>query len=171
MSETTTTLMAATYPNEEHARTILDMLESMYRALTIDLKDAVMVTKEDDGKIKVHETTDVSTRKGLKRGAIAGGVLGLIFPPSLLITAAAGGGIGALWGKIKDSGVKHDDVKNLADKLAPGQAALIVLVDNGSVVATQLALGSYEGELVTKPVSDAELKELYERQGREWTSE
>jgi uncharacterized membrane protein len=161
MSDTDITLMMAKYPNQEHAKTILDMLESMHRALTIDLKDAVMAVKEHDGKIKVHETKDVSTRKGLKRGAIAGGCLGVLFPPSLLATAVVGGGIGALWGKIKDSGVKDPDIKALADSLTPGQAALIVLVANASVVATQGALGSYEGELVTKPVSDEELKRLY----------
>jgi uncharacterized membrane protein len=167
MSDTTITMMAAKYPDQEHAQTILTMLESMHRALTIDLKDAVMATKEHDGKIKVHETTDVTTRKGLKRGLVAGGILGAIFPPSLLVTAAAFGGIGALWGKAKDSGVKNADLKALADSLAPGQAALIVLVANESVTATQLALGAYEGELVSKPVSDEEIKELYEQRGQE----
>jgi uncharacterized membrane protein len=167
MSDPTITLMAAKYPNQEHAKTIFDMLESMHQALTIGLKDAVMATKEDDGKIKVYETTDVSTRKGLKRGATAGGILGVIFPPSLLVTAVVGGGIGALWGKVKDSGVKHDEIKALAESLAPGQAALVVLVANESVTATQLALGSYEGELVTKLVSDDEFKKLYEQRGQE----
>jgi uncharacterized membrane protein len=45
MSDTTITMMAAKYPDQEHAQTILTMLESMHRALTIDLKDAVMATK------------------------------------------------------------------------------------------------------------------------------
>jgi uncharacterized membrane protein len=166
MSDSNITLMAAKYPNQEHAQTILDMLESMHRALTIDLKDAVMATKESNGKIKVHETKEVTTRKGLKRGAIAGGCLGILFPPSLLAAAVLGGGIGALWGKIKDSGVKYPEIKALADSLTPGQAALIVLVANDSVTATQGALGSYEGELVTKPVSDDELKKLYEQRGQ-----
>lgn len=166
MSDKNITLMAAKYPDQEHAQTILTMLESMHQALTIDLKDAVMATKEADGKIKLHETTDVTTRKGLKRGMIAGGILGAIFPPSLLVTAALGGGIGALWGKIKDSGVKQDDLKKMADSLTPGQAALVVLVANDSVIATQQALGAYEGELVTKLVSDEELKELYVHGGQ-----
>ena len=167
MSDTNVTLMAAKYPNQEHAQTILDTLELMHRGLTIDLKDAVMITKEDDGKIKVHETSDVTTGKGLKRGLIAGGILGLIFPPSLLVTALVGGGLGALWGKIKDSGVKHDEIEDLAKSLTPDQAALIVLVSNDSVTSTQLALGSYDGELVTKPVSEDELKQIFEQEGQE----
>lgn len=162
MSKTDYVLMAAKYPNAEHAKTILDMLESMHRALTIDLEDAVMITREPDGKIKTHETTDVSTRKGAKRGLIAGGVLGLIFPPSLIATALAGGGIGALWGKIKDSGVKHDDIKDLADSLTGDQAAIIVLVSHASAETTQVALGSYEGEVVNKLYSEEDLVKTYE---------
>ena len=155
-------LLAAKYPNEEHAKTILDMLESMHHALTIDLNDAVMLTKEPDGKIKTHETTDVSTRKGAKRGLIAGAVLGVIYPPSLIVTALAGGGIGALWGKAKDSGVKHDDIKELADSLTPNQAAIIVMVSENTAEATQRALGSYDGEVVNKIYSEADFIQTYE---------
>lgn len=162
MSKNDYVLLAAKYPNQEHAKTILDMLESMHRALTIDLEDAVMITREADGKIKTHETTDVSTRKGAKRGIIAGGILGLIFPPSLIATALAGGGIGAIWGKIKDSGVKHDDIKDLADSLTGDQAAIIVLVSQNTAEATQRALGSYDGEVVNKIYSEEDMVKTYE---------
>ncbi len=155
-------LLAAKYPNEEHAQAILDMLESMHHAVTIDLHDAVMLTKEPDGKIKTHETTDVSTLKGAKRGLIAGAVLGVIYPPSLIVTALAAGGVGALWGKAKDSGVKHDDIKELADSLTSGQAAIIVLVSHKSAEGTQRALGSYDGEVVNKLYSEDDFVQTYE---------
>lgn len=155
-------LLAAKYPDADHAKTILDMLESMHHALTIDLNDAVMLTKEPDGKIKTHETTDVTTRKGAKRGLIAGAVLGVIYPPSLIVTALGAGGIGALWGKARDSGVKHDDIKELSDSLTPGQAALIVLVSDNTAQATQRALGSYEGEVVNKLYSEDDFIKTYE---------
>ena len=155
-------LLAAKYPDADHAKTILDMLESMHRATNIDLGDAVMLTKEPDGKIKTHETTDVTSRKGARRGLIAGAVLGAIYPPSLIVTALGGGGIGALWGKAKDSGVKHDDIKELADSLTPGQAALIVLVSDKSAEDTQRALGSYDGEVVNKIYSEKDFVQTYE---------
>jgi uncharacterized membrane protein len=160
-------LMAAKYPNQEHAKTILDMLESMHRALTIDLEDAVMITREADGKIKTHETTDVSTRKGAKRGLIAGGILGVIFPPSLIATALAAGGIGALWGKIKDSGVKNDEIKDLAESLTGDQAAIIVLVSPNPAEATQRALGSYDGEVINKIYSEDDFIKTYEDASKE----
>jgi len=164
MSTESITLLAARYPNEEHAKTILDTLEAMHHALTIDLKDAVMITKEPDGKIKTHETTDVTTRKGAMRGVIAGGIFGLIFPPSLLVSALAAGGIGALWGKIRDTGVKHDDIKEFAGDLTPGQAALVILVSSQTAEISQETLGAYEGDVLTKVYSEEDfIKEFEEK--------
>jgi uncharacterized membrane protein len=164
MSTTSITLLAARYPNQEHAKTILDTLEEMHRAHTIDLKDAVMITKEPDGKIKTHETTDVTARKGALRGVIAGGIFGLIFPPSLLISAVAAGGIGALWGKIRDTGVKHEDIKEFAGDLAPGQAALVILVSSQTAEIAQETLGSYEGDVLTKIYREEDFVKEYEEE-------
>lgn len=165
MSSNNITLLAARYPDQEHAQTILTTLEEMHRALTIDLKDAVMITKEPDGKLKTHETTDVTARKGALRGVIAGGILGLIFPPGLLVSALAGGGIGALWGKIRDTGVKHDDLKEFAGDLADGQAALVILVSSQTAERAQETLGSYEGDVLTKVYSEQDFTDTYEDAG------
>ena len=94
-------VLAAKYPDADHAQRILTRRESMHHALTSDMDDAVMLTREPDGKIKTHETTDVTTRKGAKRGLIAGAILGVIYPPSLLVTALAGGGIGDVRGHVR----------------------------------------------------------------------
>ena len=46
MSETKSVqLLAAVYPDEEHAKTTIDMLHDMHRAANIDLVDSAMITK------------------------------------------------------------------------------------------------------------------------------
>jgi hypothetical protein len=40
--------------------------------------------------VKFEETADPSGKKLAKRGAIAGGLIGLIFPPSIIAGAAVG---------------------------------------------------------------------------------
>lgn len=162
MSKKNVVVLAAKYPDQNHAQTILTMLHSMNEALTIDLDDAVMLTREPDGKIKTHETTDVTARKGAKRGLIVGAILGAIYPPSLLVTALVGGGIGALWGRAKDSGVSHEEIQKLSDSLTEGQAALIVMVSDTSAEATQRALASYGGDVVNKAYSEADFVQNYE---------
>ena len=66
MSEKKGELLAAVYPNEEHAKTTLDMLVAMHKAVTITLIDAAMVTKDESGKMHVAETAELTTRKGAK---------------------------------------------------------------------------------------------------------
>jgi uncharacterized membrane protein len=170
MSDQNLTLLAAAYPNREHAQTTIDMLEKMHRALTITLKDATLVTRNEDGKIEVHETDELTTGKGAKRGAVIGGVVGLIFPPSILLTGALGGAIGGFLGRLRDTGIKNEEVKKLAEGLAPGQAAVIALVTDDTVVAAQNALSGYEGELVISSVSEDVMKKIYEAEASNETA-
>jgi uncharacterized membrane protein len=144
----------------DRAQTICDMLEQMHKATTINLDDAVIVTKGSDGKLQIHETREVTTGKGAKRGAIAAGLFGLVFPPSLIVSAVAGGAVGALWGKLRDTGLKTKSIKDLGETLEPGKAAVVALVDQASVHATERALQGYDGELIRQSFTPKETAEV-----------
>jgi uncharacterized membrane protein len=163
-------LLAAVYENEERAQTIADMLEQMHRATTITLDDAAIVTKDADGKLQIHETREVTAGKGAKRGAIAAGLFGLVFPPSLIVSAVAGGAIGALWGKVRDTGIKTQSIKDLGDRVKPGQAAVVALVDEASVHATEVAMQGYDGELIRQSFTPTESAEVQAAAAEETTS-
>ncbi len=162
MSKKDLVLLAARYPDQNHAETILSTLEKMHAALTIDLKDAVMITKEPDGRIRTHETTDVTGTRGALRGVIAGGIFGFLFPPSLLVSALVGGGIGAAWGKLRDTGVRHDEIREFTEELTSGQAALIVLVSSKTAKVTQETLGFAEGDVLTKAYGETDFVRSFE---------
>lgn len=121
------------YEDIESAKLILHTLEAMDNASTISLVDVAMMTKEEDGKLKVHETEELTTGKGARRGAVIMGVVGLIFPPSFIASVLVGGGIGALAGRIRDTGIKKDQMQNVAEHLQPGMAAIVALSDEASV--------------------------------------
>jgi uncharacterized membrane protein len=143
-------LMAGVYDGRERAKVILDMLESMHREGTITLVDAAMLTKNEKGKLEVEETAELTGRDGARRGAIILGIVGLIYPPSLIATVIAGGGIGALAGKLRDTGIKKDQMREIAKKLDGDEAAVMALAEAESVVAIEVALKGYEGELITQ---------------------
>jgi uncharacterized membrane protein len=163
----TVELLAAVYPDQAHAKVVFDMLHEMHKATTITLVDSALITKDDDGKIHVKETTEFTTRKGARRGAIITGVLGLIYPPSLIVSLAVGGGIGALVGKARDTGIKNPKLKEVADRLEPGKAAVVALADDWSTVKVQNALAGYEGTLVIQAVDEETIKELFLAAGAE----
>jgi len=160
MSDKQLELLAAVYADMDRAQVICDMLEQMHKATTITLDDAVIVTKGSDGKLQIHETREVTTAKGAKRGAIAAGLFGLVFPPSLIVSAVAGGAVGALWGKLRDTGLKTKSIKDLGDTLEPGKAAVVALVDKASVPATERALQGYDGELIRQSFTAKETAEV-----------
>jgi uncharacterized membrane protein len=97
-----------------------------------------------DGKVKFEETADPSGKKWAKRGAIAGGVVGLIFPPSIIVSAAVGGGAGGIWGKVRDKGFKDDDLKEIGESLPPGTSAIIVVAEDRMVAQLERGLEGYQ---------------------------
>ena len=103
-----------------------------------------MIVHTADGKVKIEETADPSGKKWAKRGAIAGGLVGLIFPPAIIASAAVGGGVGGIWGKIRDKGFKDDDLKEIGNSLPPGTSAIIAVAEDRMVEQLESALSGYE---------------------------
>ena len=66
---------------------------------SIELVDAVVIVRGADGKVRIEEAADAGDEKWAKRGAVAGALVGLIFPPSIIGTAVIGGIGGGIWGK------------------------------------------------------------------------
>jgi uncharacterized membrane protein len=157
----TVQLMAAVYPDQDHAKVTFDMLHEMHRATNITLVDSAMITKDEEGKIKIEETKELTTRKGARRGAIITGILGVIYPPSLLGSLLVGGAIGGAIGKLRDTGIKNPQLKEIAERLEPGKAAVVALAEDWSSPKVQQALAGYEGTLVIEVFSEEELKELF----------
>ncbi len=95
----------------------------------IDLADAALIRRNLDGTVV---NLRQQSHHGWGKGAIAGAMVGIIFPPSLIgsaIVGAAGGGIVAkLTRKISRS-----DVKDLGDVMDEGDVDLVVITDSDSV--------------------------------------
>ena len=125
-------LMAASYADRDRAATVLTMIQQMHSAGKITLVDAALVTKDQDGKVHIQETREVSAKKGALRGALVTGVLGVIYPPSLIATVLVGGAAGGLWGKLRDTGIKTGKLKEITEALEPAHGAVVVLVEAGS---------------------------------------
>jgi uncharacterized membrane protein len=134
----------AMYGDDKEAGRALKDFKSAERAGSIDLVDAAVVVHRADGKVKYEETADPSGKKWAKRGAIAGGLVGLIFPPSLIAGAAVGAGGGGIWGKIRDKGFKDDDLKAVGEELPPGTSALIAIAEDRVVEQLEKGLAGYE---------------------------
>ena len=116
----------------------------MNREGSIDLIDAAVIVRGADGKVSFEETADPSGKKWAKRGAIAGGLVGLIFPPSLIVGAAVGGVGGGVWGKIRDKGFRDEDIKEIGASLEPGTSAIIAIAEDRMIERLERGLEGYQ---------------------------
>src|SRR5437867_2977901 len=93
-----------------------------------ELHDACLVVRDDDGKVRMRETSDISPKKagwyGGAWGLLGGAVLG--FP---LAVAAASAGLGVFVARRRDLGVTDEFERAVAEKLQPGKSAAVVLVE------------------------------------------
>jgi len=119
---------AGVYANVEDAKADFAVIKEAHRESWIGTYDAALFEKAADGKVKVLDTDATQRAAGAEIGVIAGVVLGLIFPPGILVSAAVGAGVGAIVGNLV-KGFMSGDVKKIADELAPGEAGIILVAD------------------------------------------
>lgn len=155
-------LSAAIYESEEQARRILDVLQQMHKGSTITLADLAMVTKDADGKVRIKETREVSGLKGATRGAIVTGIFGVIYPPSLLVTATGGGIAGGLWGRLRDTGIKTGRLKDFGDTLEPGKAGVVALSQPEDVPEIEAAMGEWNATILHHGFDDRDTSAIEE---------
>ena len=144
MTDNPVEVFIAAFGNEMQAGVALKDFKAMNREGSIDLIDAAVIVHTADGKVKFEETADPSGKKWAKRGAIAGGLVGLIFPPSIIAAAAVGGAGGGIWGKIRDKGFKDEDLKAIGESLDPGTSAIIAIAEDRVVERLETGLAGYE---------------------------
>jgi len=159
-------LVVVTYPDEYRAAEVLAALQRLQKELLIDLEDAAYVTKEKDGKMKLHETvplTKIGATYGLARGTFWGALIGLLFlQPALgaVAGAAIGTASGAIIGKSVDYGIPNDFIKQLGEGLQNGTSALFVLVRRVTFDKVIAQVQQYGGTILHSSLSEEAEKRL-----------
>jgi len=100
-------------------------VKDLYHNGVIDTYDAAVVEKDADGNVHVHKH-EKPTQKGAWTGIAVGAVVGVLFPPSIIASAAVGGVAGGLIGHVW-RGMSRGDMKDLGEYLDAGTAALVVV--------------------------------------------
>jgi uncharacterized membrane protein len=119
-------LIVVAFPTEAKAEEVRQKLLSMQKEYLIELGDAVIAVKDDKGHIKLNQLLN-TTAVGAVSGTFWGALVGLIFLMPL-VGAAIGAASGALGGALTDVGIDDKWMKDTAAAIAPGTAALFVLV-------------------------------------------
>jgi len=139
----------------EAARAELIKLQSQY---LIELGDAVVASREENGTIKLHQLVN-TTLSGAASGGLWGGLVGLLFL-NPLIGMAIGAGAGALAGKFTDVGINDDFLKDASSALGPNQAALCVLVRKVTADKVVADMAQFGGKVLKTSLSHEQEEKL-----------
>ena len=126
MSDNPMFLYVGEYESVDDAKADLDALKELHHEHVVGTYDAAVVTKNEEGKVRIVDKIEKPTQHGGWAGLAVGAAIGLIFPPSLLVSGLAGAGAGALIGHLR-GGMSRDDVEEIGEMLDESEAALIVV--------------------------------------------
>jgi len=136
-------LVAVVFDDPITAFEMRTSLMRMQKENLIDLEDSVVVTRDQKGKVKLDQATNLTAV-----GAIGGGFWGLLiglFFVNPLLGAAVGATAGALAARFKDIGVNDEMARDVGQSLRPGSSALFVLIRRATVDKVLDGLKAFAG--------------------------
>lgn len=139
-------ILAIVLDKPTRAEQVLLALAHLQGEGKLQMHDAVIVSKDVDGKARVVETVDMTPAKGALAGSWWGLLGGLIIGGPLGLAGILGGAAaGALYGKLVDRGLEDEWVRSMADWIDPGSSALLLLVEQGFSPEVLDELARFEG--------------------------
>ena len=154
MSDNPMFLYAGEYDSVEDAKADLEELKELHREHVVGTYDAAVITKNEEGKVKIVDKIEKPTQHGGWAGLAVGAALGLIFPPSILVSGLVGAGAGALIGHL-EGGMSRSDLKEVGEMLDESEAALIVVGEATIERAVEEATRRAKRELKKEVRADA----------------
>lgn len=151
-------LFAASYPDDEAAQADFDALREAQDDAGVRIMGAVVMDRDDDGEVHVHQ--DHLGQVG--GGATAGGVVGLVvglFAPPLLLATAVGAGLGAGIGALLKRHQEHALEIELEDYLPAGSSAIVVVAEDVYLDGIDKALAK-SAKKVNKAIDSGDVDKL-----------
>ncbi len=165
-------LIVVGFQGTRRAAEVLGQLEALNEDWTVELDDAVTVYRTDDGKLRVDQSVQPTTKEGGAMGGLLGVLLGgLLAAPftagasaaAAAATVGAGavamGSMGAALGASdaedwkQNYGVGEDFVKQVAGVVQPGNSAVFAVIRSGDPVAIAERFRGYGGTVIRTTLS------------------
>ena len=127
-------LIIVGFNDREGADRVLLRLSKLRKEYLIDIEDAVVVVRDEDGKVHLKQGINLVTAgaaTGFVSGSLWGTLVGFLFLNPLagfVLGSAIGVGAGALSGSLSDYGINDDFIKSLAETIPPNSSSLFILV-------------------------------------------
>lgn len=158
-------IIGVSFDNRLKAQEYLLAMGRLRQQGDLDLKDAVIVTKNDDGKVMVTETIDPSPGRAAASGAVWSGLLGLLIggPVGWIAGLGIGAGAGAVAAKVVDLGVPDEWVDWFKEAVDPGTSTIVILAEHVHVPHLATEARRFQGaQLLYTSMNDSAMEQLDE---------
>ncbi len=145
------TFVAIAYEDPFKAQEVRLALVKLQREYLIDLEDAVVAVKNAEGKVKLHQSMNL-TAAGTVSGGFWGTLVGLLFLNPLL-GAGVGAAAGAASGALSDVGIDDAFMKKLAEGMKENSSVLFVLVRKATPDKVLEEIKQFGGTIVKTSLS------------------
>ena len=159
-------LIAIAYDDAFKAEEVRLTLAKLQKEHLIELEDAAVVVKDEQGKVKLNQAIDLTAA-----GAVSGGFWGLLIGTLFLMPiagAAVGAATGAIGGALSDIGVDDDFMRELGETMTNNSSALFVLVRKVTPDKVLDEIAPYGGKVLRTSLTkdkEAELQKVLENRG------
>jgi len=154
-------MVGLVFDDPARADDVMAFVKDLHARGTIRIRNAAVLSKAQDGTISVKERHDLDAKNGAIGGAVLGGILGLMTGGIGLIAAPAiGAGLGAVTGRVVDRGFDDTFLRTLAERMQPGRAGILMIVQSEWATPVRDALAGMGGVIMQQELTDRILAEL-----------
>ena len=161
--ETDQALIGLSFEDEYRAQEFLTAMSRLASRGALRLRDAVIVSKDPSGDVKVRETIDPQPGRTAASGAIWSGLLGLIIggPVGWIAGIGIGAGAGAITAKVVDLGIPDEWVDWFREAVRSGTTTVLILAEELDLRALEEEVRRFAGaELVHATLPAATIDQL-----------
>jgi len=148
-------LIVASFKDENIAEKAMLELKMDKRGRLLEFKDAAIVNMDEENKIHIKETGDLSGGRGALYGGAIGALVGLIAGPiGAVIGGAAGVVVGGITAKKIDAGIPDERLTEIGAALQPGTSVILTVVEQRWFEPVQMRLQEAGGEVLSETLTD-----------------
>lgn len=150
-------LIVIGYEDPETARQAYEQMQRLQQDFVVDLRGLAVVHVDADGKTHVD-----TPRRIVGASAATGGLFGLLlgllfFVPGMVLL---GGAIGALMGKLNQSGIDAEFRNRVEHLLEPGHSAVVMMASKITEDRFASAMRPFGGTILKTSLSESDEQEL-----------
>lgn len=161
--DTDQALIGLSFADAFRAQEFLTAMTRLASVGSLKLRDAVFVSKDDNGDVKVRETVDPQPGRSALSGAMWSGLLGLVIggPVGWVAGMGIGAGAGAITAKVVDIGVPDEWVDWFRAAVNDGTTTVVILAEEVDIGALQAEVRRFAGaELVHSTLPGYAIQQL-----------